>query len=339
MKRYFTNPVFMESLGRNLEWKRENIEKIKKAGQAADFYARRKNCPICGGDELSPYISIYDYDYYLCNNCNHLFYVQMIDEKRLKEIYNEDTPYLTQYTDGRYYQQRLSNIAVPRVNFVTNHIFKSQGKEPKGSAWLDIGCGGGHVLVAAKNAGYKARGIEAGASGSYVTEKYGIPVQQAYITPETFNKKILDARIISLFDVLEHLKEPGEILSAISDNMPPDAYVVASVPRHPSYSLLSILSNPEHVSRYLIVPDHIHIFSDESIEVLFNSCKLTIECNWYFGQDFFEMLNTLLYPSGIDLSQLDPVYTKALNSIQHAIDKNLLSDSMLVIAKKENRNF
>lgn len=339
MQKSYGNPISMFAFGRTLQWKREQIEKIKNRANSCSFDAYRITCPICHSYDIRPYMKVHNFDYLLCSKCNHLFYQQQLGAESIKEIYNKDSAYLDMYVDESKFLERMKYISEPRVRFISEHIFQNDPEKISSVEWLDIGSGGGQTLVAAKNRGFKVRGIEAGSKGQFISRKYEIPVDQLYIDAENIGSYIRDATIISLLDVIEHFIDPKDLVKAIAGSMKEDARLIISVPRHPSYSLFSMLSKPDATSRYTLVPDHIHIFSDESMKNLLEQCGLSAEYVWYFGQDFFEMLNTLLYlgDSNQELGDFPSSYLDSINEIQKAIDEQGLSDSMLLIVKKISR--
>jgi SAM-dependent methyltransferase len=68
--------------------------------------------------------------------------------------------------------------------------------------WLDIGCGYGYVLDAARNAGFRVRGIEPNDVAAAVARERGIDVSRDPLSETT-----LPADIVSTLDVLEHLSD------------------------------------------------------------------------------------------------------------------------------------
>jgi SAM-dependent methyltransferase len=68
--------------------------------------------------------------------------------------------------------------------------------------WLDVGCGHGYVLEAARAAGFRARGIEPNADAAAVAEVRGLEVSRGELDEST-----APSGIVSTLDVLEHLDD------------------------------------------------------------------------------------------------------------------------------------
>ena len=68
--------------------------------------------------------------------------------------------------------------------------------------WLDVGCGYGYVLDAARMAGFRPRGIEPNAIAADAVHARGIDVHHGRLEPST-----PPADIVSTLDVLEHLDD------------------------------------------------------------------------------------------------------------------------------------
>jgi 2-polyprenyl-3-methyl-5-hydroxy-6-metoxy-1,4-benzoquinol methylase len=80
------------------------------------------------------------------------------------------------------------------VAFVRKHGAKGE--------WLDVGCGYGYVLDAARAAGFNVRGIEPNVTAVQAARARGINVSHGYLDEHT-----LSADIVSTLDVLEHLDD------------------------------------------------------------------------------------------------------------------------------------
>ncbi len=68
--------------------------------------------------------------------------------------------------------------------------------------WLDVGCGYGYVLDAARAAGFRVRGIEPDANAASAANARGIDVRHGHLDEST-----PAADVISTLDVIEHLED------------------------------------------------------------------------------------------------------------------------------------
>ncbi|MFL6281482.1 MAG: methyltransferase domain-containing protein [Vicinamibacterales bacterium] len=68
--------------------------------------------------------------------------------------------------------------------------------------WLDIGCGFGYVLEAARSSGFCARGIEPDANAANAARERSLDVEQGLLSDVT-----PPADVLSTLDVIEHLQD------------------------------------------------------------------------------------------------------------------------------------
>ncbi len=333
IKKYYHNPIDMIALGRTLERKKGRIEALRKEALSCSFFGKRKCCPICESRDIREYLKIFNFDYYICDNCDHLFYVQILSNDEIKKLYSE-SDYLCRYIDDKFYKQRLTNIAIPRVKFIREILYDNDESRINNTKWIDIGCGGCDILLATKMAGFSVEGIDSSLKAQEISKIYGINVYNEFITYENIDKFINHHDIVSAFNFIEHIENPVAMIQSFSKSIKSSAYVIIQVPRHPCYQLFCAMNLPELTSVNLIPPHHIHIFSDKSAEIMFNKCGMEIKSIYYFGRDFFEILNTLLFFSNRELSSFPAEITNSINHIQRAIDECELSDCMLIIAQK-----
>ena len=76
--------------------------------------------------------------------------------------------------------------------------------------WLDVGCGYGHVVESAREAGYSARGIEPNLVAANIARDRGIDVTHGVLSDAT-----PPADVVSTLDVLEHLDDIGSFAQIV----------------------------------------------------------------------------------------------------------------------------
>jgi len=103
---------------------------------------------------------------------------------------------------------------------------------PKRGELLDIGCGTGNFLSAARAAGYEVTGIELdGNAAAFAAEKNGLPRVFPLSVSEfarEYPRKKFD--VISFFEVLEHQAAPEEFIKSVCSCLRPRGYIALSVP-------------------------------------------------------------------------------------------------------------
>ncbi len=333
-KRTYNKPFDPKKLKRDVSWKLDIANKQKLL--AKSLLKNRlslKACPACKNNKFSLFANIFGYPYNQCLSCGHIFSAKPPKPEYVKKLYTaldkkNKAVQSEIYAIEELFKIRVENIAKPKVKFVTKNL-ASKGK------WVDVGCGTGEIVYAAQSLGWKALGIESDKCETDFAKKMGINLINTFITQDNSSDYISDAKVISLFNVLEHIINPLELLKSLSQNAPQGCNFVIEVPRHPSLSSFANRAFPEMACRHIYSPDHLHAFTEKSIELILKKSGLTAKHIWLFGQDFYEVASSIAALNNIKDDSLFKTILQAADSIQNEIDKNNLSDCMLIIAKKD----
>jgi SAM-dependent methyltransferase len=144
---------------------------------------------------------------------------------------------------------------------------------------LDFGCGKGTFAAIAKSKGWKAVGVETNtARATYARSVYSLEVNtdnytNGQIFPERFSA-------ISFFHVIEHLKQPAELLTALCDsNLATPGVVVIEVPNFNSWQRKLAGRHWHHLD----FPRHINHFTPQSLLKLAEQSGLTMISKNYFS--------------------------------------------------------
>jgi SAM-dependent methyltransferase len=101
---------------------------------------------------------------------------------------------------------------------------------PKGPI-LDVGGGYGFVSWGLTQAGHAAIVLEPRTDACAVVSERGLPVIQGDFRAARARSGALDA--VALFDVIEHIKDDGEVLRDIRDSLSDEGYLYLTVPSYP----------------------------------------------------------------------------------------------------------
>jgi SAM-dependent methyltransferase len=113
-----------------------------------------------------------------------------------------------------------------------HRFFLSDSKAPKRGRLLDLGCGVGNFLAAARDAGFDAAGIELNHNAvRFAQEHYGLRNVSA-MRPEQFRATHPNDKfdVVTFFEVLEHQEDPQGFLDVAKDCLAEDGYLALSVP-------------------------------------------------------------------------------------------------------------
>ena len=98
-----------------------------------------------------------------------------------------------------------------------------------GLRYLDIGCAGGASLEAARSLGHIPTGVEPSRwMADYGRKTYGVEILDGILEPGMFPPGSFD--VITLWDVLEHVPNPGGLLELVRQLLKPDGTFVLSYP-------------------------------------------------------------------------------------------------------------
>lgn len=321
-----------KSLNRTVQWRTDVGKKKKESAlRSALFVKNLAPCPICGGGAHRQFVEIYGYRYSECASCGHIFMNPLLDSDAIAKLYKGGEKGSVQkliYMAGeKLFKDRIKQIAVPKVSYC-NSLIKGRG------LWVDIGCGSGELLVAARKSGWTVKGFEPDVDEADFAERHGLGVVRGYITAEN-SRELKDAKIISLINVLEHIGDPVSLLKNAVRNLKPGAYVALEVPHHPALSSFVNLVFPASIyQRHIFPPDHLHAFTDKSARIMLDKAGVRAVGVWQFGQDAFDFILGSLVNAGIQESEFTGKILGLAPDIQKIVDKNNLSDTMFLVAKK-----
>lgn len=332
----FGKPFDVRALNRDAAWRRGIAADQARLSQAfAQRSAARAACPLCGDARAAEVLSVHGVGYLACAGCTHLYSRLAPPREAVQALYDApqgEAAASSQskiYLDEALFARRTALIGRPKADFVTQVVGGAAGE------WLDVGCGTGEVLAGARDAGWQVRGIEADAQFVQFARGHGLAVEQAFVTGQNSAALMRDARVVSLFNVVEHIDDPVALLAAIAAGVRPGTWLVVEVPRHPSLSSLSNLLFPRLSARHICPPDHLHVFTDASLAALARRAGVQPQALWLFGQDFQDLVLTGLASQLGEQPQPDFVDTilDVAPALQQAIDEAGLSDTVLMVGR------
>ncbi|OGT06716.1 MAG: hypothetical protein A2103_01115 [Gammaproteobacteria bacterium GWF2_41_13] len=333
IERTYSKSIDFTKLNRDTAWR------VKVAAQQRALSEKLLNdrlilhsCPICKNNKFKLFVEIYGYPYCECNDCGHIFSQKPPSPQAIKKLYmlsgGENKSVQTHiYVNKELFAKRVTVIAEPKVQYVTKRVL-NKGK------WIDIGCGTGEILYAAKAQGWDALGIESDLEEVNFAKEMGMNVEQLFLGPENVGEYVKDATIVSLVNILEHLLEPKMLMKAIAGSISQEARIVIEIPRHPSLSSFANKVFPDLAVRHIYAPDHLHIFTEKSVEILLTESGLVPESLWLFGQDFYEVISSMASLDGCENTIFFEEILRGVCSTQEAIDKMDLGDTAVIICKK-----
>jgi 2-polyprenyl-3-methyl-5-hydroxy-6-metoxy-1,4-benzoquinol methylase len=134
-----------------------------------------------------------------CKNCGQLV-SQCSEELYWSSMKEFDDPTGTLPTGKAAY--RLSR----HTKRILDEIEHLSGKKKSRLHLLDVGCSSGPFILAARDFGVEAEGVEPSPGPARTATQSGLKVYQGYLNDINLPEESFD--VITLFEVLEHLREP-----------------------------------------------------------------------------------------------------------------------------------
>lgn len=158
---------------------------------------------------------------------------------------------------------------------------------------LDIGAGTGDFLLAAKNHGWKADGVEVNLGARDLAREKGILLNESM---DDFSGRQFD--VVTLWHVLEHLPDLENTVTKISSLVKPNGVLIVAVPNFRSY-------DAKHYKNFWAaydVPRHLWHFSKTSMQKLFSGEMYLQKIKPMIFDSFYVSLLSEKYKSGNSFS-------------------------------------
>lgn len=288
------------------------------------------NCLLCSHSiftEVHPHVrDSKKFGIKKCNNCHHvqIFPLPTLDEEKKYYEKNLQDVRINYHGSINDYRKKSENDTLRRVKFIKK-IY------PKGRI-LDIGSGDGFFMEAMISEGYDVEGIEMSKNRmkksrkitkgkiSYFDLRYNLPKMKKF-------------DVITMFHVLEHIRNLHEFLGNVKKLLMPTGTLIIEVPNHSDFQLTL---NPNYKD-FHYQQGHIHYFTPVSIKKILQICnfkkikvkgiqRYSIENMFYWRLFNQPQINEPKYELLDKLNWLENFY-------KNQLETKLKSDTIIVIAK------
>lgn len=229
-------------------------------------------CPACGlTDQRFLFYSFDSYPYVDCLRCA-TWYVPLVVDDALFERYYRICPEARDVVE-RLAGQRLDEdrAKVDRARFST-YLAELESMLPvERRDLLDVGCGVGHSLEVAASRGWRACGIESSPSLVAAARGRGLTVYRPGepIAREAFG-------LIALWETLEHLNDPFEVLSGVVPLLHDDGLLMITVPNAHAIEARIMRQDLAWINGGAIGTVHINLFHRLSLDHLLSRVGLEV---------------------------------------------------------------
>lgn len=231
-----------------------------------------KQCPICDSDSQTSIVNNnlrFENDLVLtiwkCESCLHHWMPTTNDEQRLIE-----TGYGHSYVGFRkdeVFNRIVGNELKTRLSVVA----------PPPCSLLDVGCGAGEFLAIASEYSYDCLGVDVSKDGVEIARQKGLNAEAFDFLTHRFERSF---SVITMWDVMEHLRCPREFLIRAAELLDDDGVLVLKIPGFGRLNFSILRWLPSRSSVLLGAPDHIQYFTPQSIGRLLGRCGFR-NAIWY----------------------------------------------------------
>jgi SAM-dependent methyltransferase len=224
-------------------------------------------CPACAGRPRPwhPGVAV-------CRRCGTSF------RGRVPEAPERQSHYSDYYDDA----PEVSPLTTARLRSLAQSLllYHSKGR------LLEVGCGDGHFLAAALDAGFDAWGTEISSSGLQRLTKRGLHVLGGDLTELDLPAGHFDA--VVLFEVIEHLPDPVRHLTECHRVLRKGGALLLTTPN------FSSLSRRLLGERWRVVdPEHLVLFTSRGLRVALERAGFRVQALWSRNFDPTEIVRVV----------------------------------------------
>lgn len=210
-------------------------------------YPKPEKCPLCQfSGTFSLFEVINQHRIFECPSCG-LQFPYPVKAMDYDEAYKGEAKNIFQFSEAaKVYinyknleeeiKERIKWERLPRFNILLPIL----SLLPKGKI-LDVGCATGNFLLIAKKFGYEVYGMEASKEAVELgRKKYGLNIAQALTFEELPEDFRCPYKVITAFEVIEHVEKPFEFLKGIYDLLEENGFAILSCPPYFKFENMSL---------------------------------------------------------------------------------------------------
>jgi 2-polyprenyl-3-methyl-5-hydroxy-6-metoxy-1,4-benzoquinol methylase len=216
-------------------------------------------CPACGALDAGWLTGIAR-----CDSCGHRWMRVTADEQRA----TERATYIDDYAGFRNDPVFAEAIRALIRRDLTVRV-------PPPARILDVGCGAGEFMSAAAEVGYQVQGIDVSAAAERLCRGRRLDA----VTGNFLSYPLAGPfDVVTMWDVIEHLREPAAFLARTRDLLRPGGWLVAKIPGYGELSVALSGHAPRLSGLLLSTPDHVQYFHRASLYRLLS--RTAFEPEW-----------------------------------------------------------
>lgn len=241
-----------------------------------------------------------------------------------------------QYVSGRF-ASTFHDLYLPSAAYRMATIFRERVEEiiaprvPRGRL-LDVGCGSGHFLKVAVDYGYDGYGVEPNPEMvRFAADELGLrhircgPLSETDYPPAYFD-------VVTLWDVLEHVERPGDLLTAVRGVLKRDGWVFAYTENWESFNVLVAGEYSE-----MVAPDvHLRHYSPLTFRGEFERAGFRVEAVYTKGLDLAHIRKTIATFPGVFPRESSALTPEGDEAFQELINRLGKGDNLRLYARRDS---
>jgi SAM-dependent methyltransferase len=178
-------------------------------------------CPLCRQHVLRALVAIEVPDRRQLARCEGCGLVRLVAERPSRgDYWEDDTLGVNVYSNDEVRAEMRQ-----RYERYLPEIARLRGTR---GALLDVGCGIGNFLVAARDAGWKVAGLEVSEKAAAIARSRGLDVETGRLEESRWPAGTFD--VVTLWDVVQHLEAPAVTLRIVHEKLRPGGVVFFETP-------------------------------------------------------------------------------------------------------------
>jgi SAM-dependent methyltransferase len=227
---------------------------------------RSRPCPLCGGTRLRPLWDCGGFAFARCAGCGLVQQDPQPEPGAVAARY--DSAYLDYEEQNQFAYRDLELLALrdlaldeAAAPFLARRALKGAASFDRPRV-LDVGCATGALLVALRERGWEARGVELCApAAAYGREHFGLPIHSGDLESAGFPDASFE--LVHASHLIEHVSDPGRFVAEACRIMADDGLFVLTTPNVAGFQARMLGSNWRSA-----IYDHLYLFSPRTLSAL-----------------------------------------------------------------------
>lgn len=309
---------------------REMLKVSNEIHEIFDLDEKLCHCPCCGSKDIQYFTKKFGFQLDTCSSCNHIFTNPFPSSKALQFYYNSK---FKEFENEFFLESFESRVPIFKQRL---DLMSDLGCAKK---ILDVGTAIGIFISANETSGKRFQITACDISLDACNH-----IKKTYPTVKVLNEDIQNLPpnnfdVVTLWDTIEHIPRPKELLTSIKNQLSKGGYFLFSTPNTKSFEWE--VMHTDHVQ--LLPPGHVNLYNKENItDLLKNNGFAVIDIVTmnpsldltYIRNEIEKESQSVSKKAAISL--LDVIFQEdTFDFIQNSMRKNRMGGNMVVVAKKE----